>query len=70
MNAPLVCSARACRDPATWALLWNNPRIHSRERRKVWLACPEHREHLSDVLRVRGFLDRVVPVGEIPPDAG
>jgi len=30
------------------------------ERRKTWLACEEHREHLSQFLGVRGFLKDVV----------
>jgi hypothetical protein len=61
----LVCSAKACREPATWGLLWNNPRLHTAERRKVWLACDEHREHLSQFLDVRGFLRDVVPATEL-----
>jgi hypothetical protein len=54
--APLVCSARGCRAPATWSLRWNNPRLHTPDRRKTWLACDEHRERLSEFLSVRGFL--------------
>ncbi|TWP37195.1 hypothetical protein [Leekyejoonella antrihumi] len=66
---PLVCSAKGCREEATVGLLWNNPKLHTPERRKVWLACDGHRVHLSDFLSMRGFLKQVVPVGEIPPDA-
>lgn len=58
----LMCSARGCRADAAWGVLWNNPRLHTPERRKVWLACDEHREHLSEYLRARGFLKDVVPV--------
>jgi len=53
--------------PASWALLWNNPKIHSPERRKTWLACEEHRETLGDFLRARNFLRDVEPVAS---DAG
>jgi hypothetical protein len=60
------CSAKGCHAGATWALRWNNPKIHATERRKVWLACDEHREHLSAFLNVRGFLRDVVPFGELP----
>lgn len=42
--------------PAAYALLWNNPRLHDAERRKVWLACAEHREQLEHFLGSRGFL--------------
>ena len=53
---PLICSSRGCRAPAVHALRWNNPKLHTPERRKTWLACDTHREHLSEFLRVRGFL--------------
>jgi hypothetical protein len=60
----LVCSAKGCRAAAVWVLAWNNPKIHTPERRKTWLACEEHREHLSTFLGVRGFLKDVVPLDE------
>lgn len=59
-----ICSARGCRSPAVWALRWNNPRIHPPERRKTWLACLQHREHLSGFLDVRGFLREVDKLDE------
>lgn len=59
-EAPL-CSAKGCRAPAQWVLRWNNPKLHDPERRKTWLACAEHREHLSQFLRARGFLREVAP---------
>lgn len=55
----LVCSARGCRTSAIWDLQWNNPRIHTTQRRKHWLACAEHRASLSDFLSARGFLREV-----------
>jgi len=55
------CSARGCTTDAVWALRWNNPRIHTPERRKVWLACDEHRPTLGDFLTARGFLKEVRP---------
>ncbi|MBO0926494.1 hypothetical protein J1G44_18630 [Cellulomonas sp. zg-ZUI199] len=61
----LVCSARGCRTQPAWGVLWNNPRLHTPARRKVWLTCEAHREHLSDYLRVRDFLRDVVPVDEL-----
>lgn len=61
----LICSGRGCRADATWGLLWNNPKLHTPERRKVWLACDDHREHLSTFLDARGFLQSVVPVAEL-----
>lgn len=55
-----TCSAKSCTAPAAHALLWNNPKIHTPERRKTWLACPEHVTSLGDFLRARGFLKDVV----------
>ncbi|MFI2562847.1 hypothetical protein [Paenarthrobacter sp. NPDC018779] len=56
-----LCSRKGCRDGASWQLLWNNPRIHTPERRKVWLACGEHRAWLEDYLQTRGLWKETVP---------
>jgi hypothetical protein len=66
----LVCSAKACRNSATWAHLWNNPKLHTPDRRKVWLACEDHRTSLAEFLSVRGFLVETVPADAIPATAG
>lgn len=55
-----ICSAKGCQQDAAWALLWNNPKLHTPERRKVWLACGEHRQSLGDFLGARQFLIEVV----------
>lgn len=62
----LVCSARGCRAPADTALRWNNPRLHSPERRKTWLACPEHRDTLEAFLAARGFVREILPIADMP----
>ena len=62
----LVCSARGCRDVAHWALRWNNPSLHTPDRRKTWLACDVHRESLGGFLSVRGFLRETVPTDVLP----
>ena len=49
------CSARGCRQPAAWTLSWRNPRSHTADRVKQWLACDEHRGTLVDYLTRRGF---------------
>jgi hypothetical protein len=54
-----ICSAKGCRGAAVWELRWNNPKLHTPERRKIWLACDEHRQHLSGFLEARGFLREV-----------
>ena len=54
-----ICSAKDCREPAAYDLQWNNPKIHTPERRKHWLACPVHRDSLSAFLSARGFLREV-----------
>lgn len=56
-----ICSARGCREPARWQLLWNNPKLHTPDRRKTWLACDTHRESLEAFLGARGFLKETVP---------
>jgi hypothetical protein len=45
-----------------WQLLWNNPKLHTPDRRKIWLACDEHRASLSEFLGVRGFLRDTRPI--------
>lgn len=59
MAEPLICSARGCRATATYAVVWNNPKIHPPEREKIWMACEEHRQSLADFLAARSFLRRV-----------
>jgi hypothetical protein len=62
-----VCSAKDCTRPAAWALLWNNPKLHTPDRRKSWLACDQHRDSLADFLRARRFLrdvERLEPVAQ------
>lgn len=61
VDGPAPCSAKGCQQPATWQHLWNNPKIHTPERRKVWLACDDHRTSLADFLSARGFLKDTVP---------
>jgi hypothetical protein len=55
-----LCSRKACRSEASWQLLWNNPKIHTPERRKIWLACGEHRDWLEDYLQTRGLWKETV----------
>jgi hypothetical protein len=61
LQRDLVCSAKGCRQTATWALRWNNPRLHPPERRKTWLACDAHRATLGDFLGAREFLREIEP---------
>jgi hypothetical protein len=61
VEAP-VCSAKGCRAPATHAVVWNNPKLHTPDREKVWHACDAHVEHLSQFVQIRGFLIRVDPL--------
>ena len=67
---PLTCSAKGCQAEALWALQWNNPKLHTPDRRKSWLACEEHRHQLADFLGARRFLLEVVPADQAPPDPG
>ncbi len=58
-----TCSAKGCQAAAVHELRWNNPKLHTPDRRKTWLACDEHRSSLSDFLAARQFLREVVPLG-------
>ena len=69
-TAPGICSAKGCTAAPRFGLLWNNPRLHTAERRKVWVACPDHRESLGSFLSARGFLRDVVDIDTVPVDAG
>jgi hypothetical protein len=61
-----VCSAKGCTAPAAWVVVWNNPKLHTPDRRKTWTACDDHRTYLSQFLDLRGFLREVVPLDEWP----
>ena len=57
-----LCSAKGCSAPASWVLAWNNPKIHTPDRRKQWHACDEHRDSLGAFLGARGFLRETLPL--------
>ena len=65
-----ICSAKGCRLPAVHALVWNNPRLHTPDREKTWVACEEHRGSLGQFLELRGFLRRVDPLARACADCG
>jgi hypothetical protein len=68
MNQPLTCSAKGCQADADWALRWNNPKIHTPDRRKAWLACSAHRDSLTDFLSARGFLRATEAIADFTPE--
>jgi hypothetical protein len=41
---------------------WNNPKIHTPDRRKTWLACDEHEPTLRRFLDARGFYKETLPL--------
>jgi len=67
------CSRAGCQAPAVWAVNWRNPRIHSIERVKVWLACDEHVGYLREYLATRDFpvvvTDAAAPLTRLPEAA-
>jgi hypothetical protein len=71
-DAAVQCSSAGCTADAAWRVNWRNPRIHTPDRVKVWLACEAHRTTLADYLATRGFpvvmsaLDTAV---DVVPDA-
>lgn len=62
MPDELVCSARSCGAAATYEIVWNNPKVHTPDRRKIWLACDVHEETLRAFLSARGFWKESVPM--------
>ena len=70
MSHDLVCSASGCRAAASWSLQWNNPRIHEPQRRKVWLACDEHKDSLAQFLGKRSFLKDIEPLSASSAETG
>jgi len=56
------CSRAGCRQPASWRIDWRNPRIHSTDRRKTWVACDEHVGYLREFLAARDFPVEVAPL--------
>jgi hypothetical protein len=54
-DAAVQCSSAGCTADAAWRVNWRNPRIHTPDRVKVWLACDDHRATLADYLATRGF---------------
>jgi hypothetical protein len=49
------CSRAGCSSPAAFTVNWRNPKIHSADRVKVWLACGAHVDYLRDYLAARDF---------------
>lgn len=64
----LICSARGCQQRATYQLLWNNPGLHTPDRRKIWLGCDEHEITLREFLSARGFWRESRAIDPSAPD--
>jgi hypothetical protein len=60
------CARANCTSDASWQVNWRNPRIHSLDRIKVWVACDEHVEFLRDYLASRSFPVVVTTLGVYP----
>lgn len=58
----MVCSAKGCVADAKHEVLWNNPKIHTPDRRKTWLACDDHEISLREFLNARGFWKATQPL--------
>lgn len=67
------CSRADCEASAEWNVNWRNPKIHTPDRVKVWLACSDHVDYLREFLAARNFPVIVTPFGQsvgAVPDAG
>ena len=60
--ADAICSRAGCRATALWRIDWRNPKIHSADRRKTWVACDEHVGYLREFLAARDFPVSVAPL--------
>ena len=49
------CSRSGCREAPEWNVNWRNPKLHTADRVKVWVACDEHREFFLEYFGNRGF---------------
>jgi hypothetical protein len=58
------CSSKGCGAAAVHAIVWNNPKLHTPDREKVWVACDAHEEALRAFLGVRGMFRYVEPLAE------
>jgi len=58
----LICSAKGCTEAAVHQVVWNNPKIHTPDRRKIWLACGEHESSLRSFLDAREFYRETLPL--------
>jgi len=61
-DATVTCSAKGCQADARWSVVWNNPKVHSPDREKIWTACDAHKDSLSQFLALRNFLKRIEPL--------
>ncbi|UOQ60970.1 hypothetical protein MUN76_03055 [Leucobacter rhizosphaerae] len=59
------CSRAGCRESAPWAIQWRNPKIHTEDRRKIWLACDAHLPVLRTFLEDRSFPLTVCEAGAL-----
>jgi hypothetical protein len=64
------CSRAGCREDAVYQVNWRNPKIHSRDRVKVWAACAEHVDFLAEFVRSRDFPVAVTALGETVESVG
>lgn len=66
--APATCSRAGCRVDARWRIDWRNPKIHTADRTKTWVACDEHRDYLREFLAARSFPVAVNPLHPAPQE--
>lgn len=62
-DAEATCSRAGCRAAARWRIDWRNPRIHTADRIKTWVACDTHVDYLRDFLAARSFPVTARPLG-------
>ncbi|HEY5224840.1 MAG TPA: hypothetical protein VIJ18_17545 [Microbacteriaceae bacterium] len=63
-----TCSRAGCLEQALWQIRWRNPKIHTADRVKIWLACDAHIGYLRDFLGARDFPLTVVALDAAESD--
>ncbi|MCZ4066776.1 hypothetical protein O1W71_03760 [Microbacterium sp. H37-C3] len=66
----IECSRAGCRASARWRVIWRNPRIHTADRRKIWVACDDHVAYLREFVAARDFPVSVEPLVVDSSEAG
>ncbi|MFT4245013.1 MAG: acetone carboxylase [Micrococcaceae bacterium] len=58
----IKCSRAKCTNEAEYVIYWNNPKVHTPDRRKEWTSCEVHKKFFENYLSVRNFYIETLPL--------